>query len=98
MNLFSLSILLLSTTTTALVPTQWNGQTYGCKCYVDDSCWPTAQQWSALNVSTGGNLVVDVPPGAVCHDTFQGPLGTIDTYDAVECTNVSSSFSGEQWT
>lgn len=84
--------------TTQLVPTTWNGQSYGCKCYVGDDCWPKSDAWSQLNSSVGGNLLVDVPPGAVCHNTFDGPLGTLQTYNAEECTNTTALFYNEQWT
>lgn len=85
---------------TALVPTTWNDTSYNCKCYLGDSCWPSPKQWAALNASVDGNLLVDIPPGAVCHTTFQGPLGTIPTYNAAACANVSTltEFYSEQWT
>lgn len=57
-----------------------------------------ANAWSQLNSSVGGNLLVDVPPGAVCHNTFDGPLGTLQTYNAEECTNTTALFYNEQWT
>lgn len=81
-----------------LEPTLWNGTSYGCKCYVGDECWPKTEEWSQLNSSVGGGLIVDVPPGAVCHNTFDGPLGTLETYDAVECANTLELFYTEQWT
>jgi hypothetical protein len=81
-----------------LVPRTWNGTKYACKTYYDDLAWKDVTKWTALNASVDGNLVVDVPPGAVCHNTFQGPLGNISTYDAAKCANVTASFSNEQWT
>ena len=81
-----------------LVARVWNGTTYACKTYYDDPVWRDARKWSALNASVDGNLVVDIPPGAVCHNTFQGPLGNISTYDATKCANVTASFGNEQWT
>lgn len=53
----------------ALVPTTWNGAQYDCKCYPGDECWPKEAQWAAFNQTVGGNLQVNVPPGAVCYDT-----------------------------
>ncbi|KAF3771369.1 FAD-binding domain-containing protein [Cryphonectria parasitica EP155] len=93
-----LSPITLATSVAALVSTVWNGTSYACKCYHDDACWPTRDEWSKLNSSVAGRLVVDVPPGSVCHDTFEGPLGTLHTYNAAQCTNVSTLFYEEQWT
>ncbi|KAL1838570.1 hypothetical protein VTK73DRAFT_4289 [Phialemonium thermophilum] len=76
----------------------WRGDLYACKIYHDDDAWPDAQQWRRLNESVGGHLLVDVPPGAVCHDAFHGPLGTVATYDAAQCAEVAAQFSSEQWT
>jgi len=81
-----------------LVARTWNGTTYACKTYYDDPVWRDTRKWQALNASVEGNLVVDIPPGAVCHNTFQGPLGNISTYDAARCANVTASFGNEQWT
>ncbi|KAL1852431.1 hypothetical protein Daus18300_012190 [Diaporthe australafricana] len=94
----SLSILMLSGRVAALVPTVWNGSSYDCKCYVGDACWPKTEEWSALNTTLNGNLAVHIPPGAVCHNTYQGPLGTINTYNAAECSRVSANFYNQQWT
>ncbi|KAH8664719.1 hypothetical protein BX600DRAFT_381863 [Xylariales sp. PMI_506] len=82
----------------ALVPTTWNDTQYDCKCYHGDDCWPSQSKWQTLNSTVNGNLFVDVPPGAVCHNTFQGPLGTLATFDAAECANVTANFFLEQWT
>ncbi|KAH8890145.1 FAD-binding domain-containing protein [Thozetella sp. PMI_491] len=71
---------------------------YGCKCYFGDSCWPSPVAWQTLNTTVGGNLIVDIPPGAPCHQVFEGPLGNITTYDAAKCAAVTANFSNEQWT
>ncbi len=81
-----------------LVHRTWNDTKYGCRCYYDDDCWPAADVWAKLNTTVGGNLMVDVPPGAVCHDKFHGPLGIIDTYDAAACADAKANFTSEQWT
>ena len=83
--------------TPALVPATWNGQSYGCKCYLGDACWPNADSWSKLNATVDGNLVVHVPPEAVCHNTFDGPLGSIKTYDAAACAKLTAIYPDEQW-
>lgn len=68
-----------------LVPREWEGQKYGCRCYADDECWPKAPAWKKLNSTVEGNLAVHVPPEAACHNTFDGPLGSIETYNAAAC-------------
>ncbi|KAM7193097.1 hypothetical protein V8F33_007969 [Rhypophila sp. PSN 637] len=75
----------------------WNGAKYDCKCFPGDSCWPTTQQWQKLNTTVGGNLVVSTPPAASCYNTFQGPLGNLDTYDAAKCAEVTANFPSEQF-
>ncbi|KAH8895378.1 FAD-binding domain-containing protein [Thozetella sp. PMI_491] len=82
----------------ALVPRTWNGARYACKCYYGDACWPSPNQWRALNTTVGGNLVIDIPPGAPCYQVFQGPLGNVSTYDAAKCADLTTKFVDEQWT
>ncbi|KAK4458178.1 hypothetical protein QBC42DRAFT_277389 [Cladorrhinum samala] len=76
---------------------RWNGSTYSCKCFPGDDCWPSTAQWNALNSTVGGNLQVNIPPGAPCYKTFQGPFGNISTYDAQKCATVTSKFGDEQF-
>lgn len=92
-----LVVSVLSRVVAALVPTTWNGRSYNCKCYVGDECWPKAEEWSALNATLDGNLAVHIPPGAVCHNTLQGPLGNISTYNEAACSNVAVNFNTAQW-
>ena len=89
---------LLTTTLADLVPRQWNGKKWSCKCYHGDDCWPAEAEWDALKEAVDGNLVVHVPPESVCHNTFEGPLGTLETYDAAACEEVTSTYTDEQWT
>ncbi|KAK4222438.1 6-hydroxy-D-nicotine oxidase [Podospora fimiseda] len=80
-----------------LVPRTWEGKSYGCKCYFGDDCWPAPKKWKELNATVGGNLVVFVPPESACHNFFNGTLGTIPTYDAAKCANVTANYPREQW-
>lgn len=80
-----------------LVPREWEGRQYGCKCYVGDSCWPKAKAWNQLKTTVEGNLQVHVPPEAACHNTFEGPLGTLNTFDADKCAEVTANYGDEQW-
>ena len=82
----------------SLVSTTWGGRRYGCKCYIGQSCWPSNAQWRNLNASVDGTLLVHIPPGAPCHSTFNGPLGTVNTYNAAACANVQAQFASESWT
>ncbi|KAI0835251.1 FAD-binding domain-containing protein [Hypoxylon sp. FL0890] len=80
-----------------LVERTWNGTKYGCKCYLGDECWPNASSWAELNSTVGGNLLVNIPPGASCHNSFEGPLGTVSTYDAAACAEATVMWSDELW-
>jgi len=60
---------------TAWVLRSEGGSNYACKCAPGDDCWPNKGQWQKLNNTVDGNLQVNVPPGAPCYNTFQGPLG-----------------------
>ncbi|KAK4097303.1 hypothetical protein N658DRAFT_500531 [Parathielavia hyrcaniae] len=74
------------------------GITYGCKCYPGESCWPSASKWRSLNATVDGRLLVHIPPAAACHNTFTGPLGTVNTYDAAKCAEVTQNWESESWT
>jgi FAD/FMN-containing dehydrogenase len=81
----------------ALVPRTWDGKSYGCKCYFGDDCWPAANKWASLNTTVAGNLAVIIPPESACHNVFEGTLGTIPTYDAAKCADVTANYPKEQW-
>ncbi|KAL2168717.1 hypothetical protein VTG60DRAFT_6888 [Thermothelomyces hinnuleus] len=70
---------------------------YACKCYPGDNCWPNKGQWQKLNNTVGGNLRVNIPPGAPCYNTFQGLLGDVQTYNAAECQEVTENWGDEQF-
>lgn len=89
---------LLPLTLADLVDREWDGAQWSCKCYHGDDCWPSEAEWSELNDAVGGNLVVHVPPESVCHDTFEGPFGTQETYDEAACAEVTGTYTDEQWT
>jgi hypothetical protein len=73
------------------------GSDYACKCYPGDYCWPNKGQFQQLNNTVGGNLQVVTPPGAPCYNTFEGPLGNIQTYDEAKCQEVTSNWANEQF-
>ncbi|KAK4152009.1 hypothetical protein C8A00DRAFT_35326 [Chaetomidium leptoderma] len=70
---------------------------YACKCYPGDYCWPNHGQFQKLNNTVGGNLQVNIPPGAPCYNTFKGPLGDVQTYNEAECQKVTSNWYDEQF-
>ena len=74
------------------------GVNFGCKCYPGERCWPSTSKWDALNRTVDGGLLVDIPPGAPCHNTFSGPLGTVNTYDAAKCAEATQNWASESWT
>ncbi|KAK3396897.1 hypothetical protein B0T20DRAFT_414736 [Sordaria brevicollis] len=78
--------------------TTYNGQKYGCKCFPGRPCWPSANKWNSLNRTVDGTLRPIVPAGAVCHNTFESPLGTFQTYDQAACAEAQANFADEQWT
>jgi hypothetical protein len=75
----------------------WQGSKYSCKCYPGDSCWPSNRDWQRLNTTVGGNLRVNLPPAAPCYNQFVGPLGTVNTYDAAKCADITANFANEQF-
>ncbi|GJC81678.1 FAD-linked oxidoreductase ZEB1 [Colletotrichum liriopes] len=81
-----------------LVHRTWQGKQYGCKCYFGDECWPKTNAWNKLNTTVEGNLNIHIPPEAACHNTFNGTLGTVNTYDASKCAEVIAEYTDEQWT
>ncbi|KAH7309863.1 hypothetical protein B0I35DRAFT_359211 [Stachybotrys elegans] len=89
---------LLHAVNAALVHREWNGSLYSCKCYLGDACWPGTVEWNRLNATVGGNLRLHVPPESVCHDTFDGPLGSLATYNETACQQVSANYANEEWT
>jgi hypothetical protein len=71
-----------------------DGVGYQCKCYPDNACWPTNRDWEKLNKTVDYKLQVAIPPGAVCHETFENHSSV---YDAARCANVQANFFKEQW-
>ncbi|KAK4167477.1 6-hydroxy-D-nicotine oxidase [Cladorrhinum sp. PSN259] len=78
--------------------TNHQGQLWGCKCQPGQPCWPKASTWNQLNKTVNGNLKMHIPPGAVCYNSFQSPLGNFSTYDAAKCADAQANFVDEQWT
>jgi hypothetical protein len=73
------------------------GAQYACKCYHGESCWPSQHEWNVLNNTVNGKLRVHIPPGASCYNTFNGPLGTVNTYNAAKCAEATQNWANEQW-
>ena len=85
--------------TKALVPASYDNQAYGCKCYAGEACWPQLSVWRQLNQTVNGQLKANIPAAAVCHNSFTGPLGTVNnTYNAQACAAVTANWVDEEWT
>ncbi len=82
----------------ALTTTISKGTRFSCKCYPGEACWPSATKWNLFNATVEGRLRINVPPGAVCHNTFNGPLGTLNTYNAAKCAEATQNWANESWT
>ncbi|KAK0720182.1 hypothetical protein B0H67DRAFT_483633 [Lasiosphaeris hirsuta] len=79
------------------VSKKWQGTNYACKCFPGDSCWPSTRDWQTFNNTVGGTLHVNTPPAAACYNTFTGPLGNINAYNAAQCANITTNFPDEQF-
>ncbi|PGH15592.1 hypothetical protein AJ79_02374 [Helicocarpus griseus UAMH5409] len=64
------------------------GNRPSCRCKPNDPCWPSSDQWKALNESIQGNLVSVRPVGDVCHDP---------TYNAEACQKVKDIAQNSFW-
>lgn len=47
-----------------------------CRCFPGDKCWPSTQEWDALNSTVSGRLIASVPIGTPCH---------VPNYDEAKC-------------
>lgn len=55
----------------------------------EDSCWPSAAEWRALNSSVSGKLIADVQPAAPC---YPGPL-----YDPKTCASLNVQLTNQDF-
>lgn len=92
----SLTLLAIATTATSL-PTlnEGDASSNGCRFMPGDAGWPSADQWSQLNSSVGGQLIATVPLAAPCHDSTaprQGLARNWPTYDEEKCAELQDSW------
>ncbi|KAL4862754.1 hypothetical protein BDV12DRAFT_202744 [Aspergillus spectabilis] len=59
--------LLYSTLLLLLGSIQQSAATPTCRCFPDEPCWPSPQQWAVFNATVNGNLIATIPIGSVCH-------------------------------
>nr|BAZ95824.1 oxidereductase, FAD binding domain cpaB [Curvularia pallescens] len=73
----------VSTITLPLLSSLVNGlvKPETCRCFPGDVCWPSDEQWAALNTTVGGRLIKTVPLGQPCHGS---------DYDEAECKALAS--------
>lgn len=63
-----------------------------CRAYPGTSTWPTTAQWAALDTAVSGKLDAVVPPGAVCHTSFNG----VSTFDQAKCAQLLIDYPVDQ--
>ena len=63
-------------------------QTSHCRCRPHDNCWPSEQEWSALNDTIQGNLVTVRPVASVCHASELDPKA---------CKDVTELWTDSAW-
>lgn len=61
-----------------------------CKAIPGTEDWPTISEWSALNQSLSGRLIMTVPPGAVCHPGQP-------SYNVATCATVTAGWGTYLW-
>ncbi|KAJ5662168.1 FAD-linked oxidoreductase sor8 [Penicillium maclennaniae] len=59
-----------------------------CRCFPNEPCWPSPQQWSEFNATLGGKLISTVPIGSVCHTH-----GEYAAYDPDACADLISDWA-----
>lgn len=62
-----------------------------CKVFPGDKAWPSSNDWTALNVVTGGALLKPVPQAHVC---YANGTGTVNT---AACKTVSDNWLDAYW-
>lgn len=55
-----------------------------CKAYPGTPSWPSKKSWEHFNDTLDGNLLIPVPPAAVCHPP---------SFDEAACANVTEAWS-----
>ncbi|KAJ6093350.1 hypothetical protein N7486_008639 [Penicillium sp. IBT 16267x] len=63
-------------------------QSTHCRCRPHDSCWPSQQEWSALNDTLGNKLVAVRPAASVCSP---------EEFNAAACKNVKDLWTDSVW-
>lgn len=63
-----------------------------CRAYPGTSTWPSTSQWAALDTAVSGRLDAVVPPGAVCHNSFNG----VSTFNQAKCTQLLADYKVNQ--
>ncbi|PSN61576.1 FAD/FMN-containing isoamyl alcohol oxidase-like protein MreA [Corynespora cassiicola Philippines] len=72
-----------------------NGVAYQCKCYSDNACWPSEEDWVSLNTTVQGTLNAALPPGAPCYNRVENL--SLDVRDPEACAEVQANWQSEQW-
>lgn len=56
-----------------------------CRCFPGDSCWPSLEEWDALDAGAG-KLFATIPLASPCH------IDSATGYDAEECASLQESW------
>lgn len=62
-----------------------------CKPFPGDAAWPSILDWVALDLVTGGALIMPKPQAHVC---YTNATGSIDT---AACKYISDNWNGQYW-
>ncbi|KAJ6497792.1 hypothetical protein C8R45DRAFT_984262 [Mycena sanguinolenta] len=63
-------------------------------CTALDTCWPSTQLWTSLNISVEGRLIATRPPAAPCH--VLDPLFNENTCASVNASWTNTFFRADQ--
>ncbi|KAI1474613.1 FAD binding domain protein [Daldinia eschscholtzii] len=60
---------------------------FQCRCFPGDVCWPSRESWSNFNATLDGKLVATVPIASVCHNSSFTP------YNAEACMQLRGDWT-----
>ncbi|KAE8151235.1 hypothetical protein BDV25DRAFT_128923 [Aspergillus avenaceus] len=58
-----------------------------CRCFPDEPCWPSPEEWDAFNHTIGGRLIRTTPISSVCHTNT-----SFNTYNARSCSELLTNW------
>ncbi|KAK0727422.1 hypothetical protein B0T26DRAFT_765321 [Lasiosphaeria miniovina] len=68
-----------------------------CKCFLDDTCWPSSREWSQLNQTVSGRLIATTPLTEAGHGKASTrPLVPISSLSGSPRTSIMAPFFANQ--